>query len=83
MKVDNMPPNADEQFHKKIKGKTIKNGSNIIKNGFWLEIKKTSGIKLKKYIDAKVTCDLSNVAGALWDPESEVDFKYLPFSSIE
>ena len=48
----------------------------MIKSGFWLEIKKTSGIKLKKYIDAKVTCDLSNVAGALWDPESEVDFKY-------
>ena len=30
-----MPPNADEQFHKKIKGKkTTKNGSKMIKNGF-------------------------------------------------
>jgi len=44
-----MPPNADEQFNKKIKG-----------------------IKLKNYINAKITCDVSNVAGALWDPESEL-----------
>merc|ERR1719204_2593935 len=49
VKVHNMPPNADEQFSKKIRG-----------------------IKLKNYIDAKVTCDLSTVAGALWNPESEL-----------
>lgn len=42
---------------------------------------KNSGIKLNKYIDAKITCDLSNVAGALWNPESEVDFKILFLNS--
>ena len=77
-----MPPNADEQFHKKIKGKKTAKMAKMVEKWFWLEMKKNSGIKLKKYIDAKITCDLSNMAGALWDPESEVDFKYLPFSSL-
>ena len=30
---------------------------------------------MNKYIDVKIACDLSNVAGALWNPESEVDFE--------
>ena len=30
---------------------------------------------MNKYIDTKIACDFSNVAGALWNPESEVDFK--------
>ena len=74
-----MPPNADEQFSKKIRGKTYTKSDS---ESFCQRLNKNSGIKLNKYIDTKIDCDLSNVAGALWNPESEVDFKLFSYSKI-